>query len=86
MRGTPLPDIENERCCELNKDTVTDDYIICVDNIVNTYDADDNAYDIVNQWNVELPPCKAARVTFHNPDGDANYACRIRSSQMTDIE
>lgn len=74
-------------CIIVNKDYVNDDYIICIDNLVNTYDDADNTYDIVNQWNILLPEdTKVAKVLFYNKDADATYACRVRYSLATDIE
>jgi len=74
-------------CIVVNKDFVNDDYIQCIDDLLLDYDTSDYVYDIVNQWNFELPASTAAvRVTFHNPDGTANYACRIRWTKVTDIE
>lgn len=76
-----------DSCLIVNKDYVNDDYIICIDNLVNTYDAADNTYDIVDQWNVTLPEdTKAAKVLFYNNDADATFACRVRYSLATDIE
>jgi hypothetical protein len=72
-------------CLIVNGNFATDDYIICVDNLVNTYDADDNTYDIVDQWSPTLPPGFTFRVTFHNTDADATYAVRIHHSENTDI-
>ena len=58
-----------------------------VDNLVNTFAIGDDLLDIVDQWNAELPEgTQAARVTFHNNDADATYACRVRYSMVTDIE
>lgn len=39
----------------------------------------------VVQWNVEVPESMwAAKVSFHNPDGDANFACRVQYTKVTD--
>ena len=38
----------------------------------------------VSQWNVEIPEFWAAKVTFHNTDADANYACRVQRPFVTD--
>lgn len=73
-------------CIVVNKDFVTDDYIECIDDLVNAYDTSDYVYDLVNQWSVQLPAdLQAARATFHNPDGDATYACRVRYTMATDL-
>ena len=39
----------------------------------------------VAQWNVEIPDgFQVAKVTFHNPDDDANYACRVQWTKVMD--
>ncbi|KPL25597.1 MAG: hypothetical protein AMJ75_00365 [Phycisphaerae bacterium SM1_79] len=39
----------------------------------------------VQQWYVEVPDGMwAAKVSFHNPDDDVNYACRVQYSMVTD--
>ena len=74
-------------CIVANKDFNNDDYVECIDNIVNAYDNADLVFFPVDQWNVDIPmPCKALKVTFHNPDADATYACRVQYSVATDIE
>jgi hypothetical protein len=40
----------------------------------------------VLQWNVEVPDgFWAAKVSFHNPDDDANFACRVQYTKVTDL-
>lgn len=74
-------------CIVVNKDYVSNDYIQAVNNLTSAYDSADYLYDIVNQWDIQLVgPIKATRVTFHNLDADATYACRVRYSQGTDME
>ena len=64
-----------------------DDYITCIDNLVNTYDADDYLYDVVDMWTIVLPKgCDEAKVLFYNTDADCNYACRVDYGLMTAIE
>ena len=71
----------------VNKDFVNDDYVQAVENLAYSYGTSDIIYDIVNQWNVQLPKeAKVGKVTFHNPDGDAIYAVRVRYSMATDLE
>jgi hypothetical protein len=42
-------------------------------------------FGAVAQWNIRMPEeCWAAKVSFHNPDADAVYACRVRYSFITD--
>src|SRR3990172_7231533 len=68
----------------VNFDFVTNDYIQCVDALVNAYDSADFVRSIVDQWSIILPSSvQAARVTFHNPDGDATYACRVQYTIIT---
>lgn len=75
-----------DSCIVVNKDYVLNDYIECIDDLVNAYDTADYVYDIVNQWSLQLPgDLQAVRVTFHNPDGDATYACRVRYTMVTDL-
>ena len=75
-----------DSCIIINGDYVNDDYVIAIDNLVNAYDAADNLYDIVDQWNIVLPnTVKAAKVVFFNEDADATYACRVRYSLVTEI-
>jgi len=39
----------------------------------------------VAQWNVEIPDgFQAAKVSFHNPDADANFACRVQWTKVMD--
>jgi hypothetical protein len=71
-------------CIVLNKDYVSNDYVEAMDDLANAYDTADYLYDIVDQFTITLPSSlQAARVTFHNPDGDATYACRIRYTLVT---
>ena len=70
----------------VNLDVVTNDYVQAVDNLVNDYDTADYLRDIVDQWSIILPASiEAARVTFHNTDADATYACRVRHKVITAI-
>lgn len=74
-------------CLVLNKDTTTDDYITCIDNLAVTFENDDTTYDIVDQWTIQLPPSiVTSKVLFYNTDADANYACRVRYTKVTDLE
>jgi len=42
-------------------------------------------FGAVAQWNIRVPEeCYAAKVSFHNPDADAIYLCRVRYSLITD--
>ena len=68
--------------------TYTNDVSITViDNLVNTYDADDNMYSNVQQWPIVLPGgCDEAKVLFFNGDADANYACRVDYANQDEIE
>lgn len=62
-------------------------YLIAADNLSHTFAIDDDIISIVDQWEVRIPKeVKTARVTMHNPDGDATYAARVRYSKGTDIE
>lgn len=75
-----------DSCLVLNKDYVNDDYVISMDDLANAYDADDNLYDIVDQWQISLPDSvAAAKVIFYNTDADATYACRVRYTLITAI-
>jgi len=61
--------------------------ITVIDNLVNAYDADDNLYDLVDQWAIVLPPTtQGCKVLFYNRDANATYACRIRYEMVTDVE
>lgn len=71
--------------CIVGKAT-TDDYTTLIDNLVNTYDDADTTWDIVDQWPVRLGPGYIYKVTFHNTDSAANYACRVHYVAETDIE
>jgi len=76
-----------DSCLIVNKDTTTDDYITAIDNLVNTYDADDFLYDIVDQWTVQIPASiVVSKILFYNTDADANYACRVRYTKVTDLQ
>ena len=75
-----------DSCLIVNGNFVDDDYIICVDNLVNAYDTLDRVYDLVDQWQITLSPGFTYRFTFHNTDADATYACRIHYTAETDIE
>lgn len=67
-----------------NKSYVVNDYIIHMDDLVGDYDNADKVYDIVDQWSITLPASVAsAKVTFHNQDADATYACRTRYTIVT---
>lgn len=75
-----------DSCIVWNKDFVNDDYVQALDDLVNAYDNADYLYDIVDQWNIELPASvQAAKVVFFNQDGDATYACRVRYTIITAI-
>ena len=64
-----------------------DNFITVIDNLVNTYDADDNLYSNVQQWSIVLPGgCDEAKVLFYNGDADANYACRVDYANQDEIE
>jgi len=42
-------------------------------------------FGAVAEWNIRVPEeCYAAKVSFHNPDADAVYLCRVRYSLITD--
>lgn len=77
-----------DSCLVMNQGTYADDdWITVIDDLVNAYDADDNLYDIVDQWMVALPSSiQACKVLFYNTDADANYACRVKYTMVTDIE
>lgn len=79
-----------DSCIVISADVVTgaSGHVVSMDNLVNAYDAaDDLLVDAVHQWNPKIPAAiKACRVTFHNVDADANYACRVRHSKSTDLE
>lgn len=74
--------------CLVQLKTFTNDVSITViDNLVNAYDADDNAYDIVDHWTIVLPASvQSSKVVFYNTDADATYACRIKYTMGTDME
>jgi len=71
--------------CIVGKAT-SDDYTTLMDNLVNTYDDADTTWDIVDQWAPRLAPGFTYKVTFHNTDSAANYACRVHYVAETDIE
>ena len=74
-------------CIVVNKDYVNDDYVVHMDDLVGAYDSSDFLYDVIDQWSILLPSTiQAAKVTFHNEDSDATYACRVRYTIITDIE
>lgn len=76
-----------DSCIVVNKDVVTNDYIICMDNLPHTYTITDNVYNVLEQWDVKLPGAVSkVKVIFFNPDADATYACRVQVSQTTDLE
>jgi hypothetical protein len=53
----------------------------------NTYDASDELYDGVDQFEVILSPgISAYQVVFFNTHGSATYAVRVDISEVTDIE
>lgn len=67
-------------------DWVTDDYIISMDDLVNTYDAADEVYDVVDMWDVVLPTSiDEAKVLFYNDDADSEFACRVDYSLVDAI-
>ena len=67
-----------DSCLIVIKDVVTDDYVENIDELVNTYDSADYLYDVVDQWNIELPiSCDEAKVLFFNDDADSEFACRV---------
>lgn len=74
-------------CIVINKDYVLNDYIQVMDDLVNAYDGgSDWISDIVDQWNVTLPPTiSAAKVIFYNTDADSNYNCKVRYTIVTEI-
>ncbi len=70
------------------KDYVSNDYIQVTKNLLHKYllATPDVIYDIVDQWDIVLPPSiAAAKVLFANDDADANYACRVRYTMDTAI-
>lgn len=73
-------------CLIINGTFSNDVHVISVDPRVNAYDASDYAYDVVDQWPVRLGPGFTYKVTFHNKDADATFACRIRYRAETAIE
>jgi len=74
-------------CLIVNGGYKDDDYIMHVDNLVNTYDAADNVYDIVDQWPITLPSSvQAAKIIFFNNDADCDLAGRVDYTLNTDIE
>ena len=74
-------------CLVTNKDTTTDEYITAIDNLAVTFEDDDTTYDIVDQWTIQLPPSiVVSKILFYNTDANANYACRVRYTKVTDIE
>ncbi len=76
-----------DSCVCINADYANDDYITCVDNLANTYDADDYIYDIVDMINIQIPAsANRFRVRAYNTDADATYAIYIRYTKVTDIE
>lgn len=75
-----------ESCIVINKYFANDDYIVAMDNLVNTYYSTDPIYNIVDQWNVRLPrEVQAAKVIFYNTDSNARYACRVRYNMSNSI-
>ncbi len=74
-------------CLVTNIGYKDDDYLISMDNLVNTYGTDDYLIDIVEQWSIALPSTvQAAKVFFFNNDTDAHYAARVHYTLVTDIE
>lgn len=74
-------------CLVVNKDTEANDYITCMDNLAVTFEDDDVTYDIVDEWTIQIPPSiQSSKVVFYNTDSDANYACMVRYTKITDIE
>jgi len=67
-----------DSCLVFIKDFVTDDYVENIDELVNAYDNADYLYDVVDQWNIELPiSCDEAKVLFFNDDADSEFAVRV---------
>lgn len=76
-----------DSCLVQLKSFTNDVSITVIDNLVNAYDASDNAYDIVDHWTIVLPASiQSCKVLFYNTDADATYACRIKYTMVTDIE
>lgn len=76
-----------DSCLIVNGGYDDDVYIVHVDNLVNTYGADDNVYSIVDQWPISLPSSvQAAKVIFFNNDVDASLAARVDYTLDTDVE
>jgi len=68
------------------KDFVTNDYVENIDELVGAYDTSDYLYDVVDEWNIELPmSCDEAKVLFFNDDADSEFAVRVDYSFVDDI-
>ncbi len=60
------------------KDFVSNDYVVSMDDLVGDYDTSDYLYDVVDEWNIELPmSCDEAKVLFFNDDTDSEFAVRV---------
>lgn len=58
-----------------------------IDPVVNAHVTTTPLFDVVDQFNVTVPPSvSSVKVFFNNTDADANYAIRIRWTKATDIE
>ena len=67
-----------DSCLIFIKDVDTNVSTSNIDDLVNTYDTSDYLYDVVDQWNIELPiSCDEAKVLFFNDDADSEFACRV---------
>lgn len=70
-------DITNS-CLVFIKDVVTNDYVQNIDDLVGDYDTSDYLYDVVDQWDIELPAgIDEAKVLFFNDDSDSEFAVRV---------
>ena len=68
------------------KDFVSNDYVESMDALVGAYDTSDYLYDVVDEWNIELPMgCDEAKVLFYNDDADAEFAVRVDYSFVDSI-
>lgn len=75
-------------CIVCNKTYAINDYVTHINDLVNAYDNADYLVNIIDSFPPLLLPdsIQASKITFHNPDGDANYACRVHYTQVTDFE
>ena len=70
-------DITNS-CIVFIKNYVANDYVTNIDNLVGDYDTSDYLYDVIDQWNIELPlGIDEAKVLFFNDDSDSEFAVRV---------